>query len=182
MTMKNFSRLLTLPLVAFILVSCGSTSSLPKEVSSGGRTFSKVLVKNFSTTVTDPKVSAKVKSAQVNLPDIIAGELRQSGQFSSVARTGKPGPQTLVIDGSITNYDDGNAAMRLLVGFAAGNSNFDANVTYSDARGVPLGSIKVDKNSWALGGAVAMTQDAASFIPGAAEKAAKEALKFAKKN
>lgn len=47
----------------------------------------------------------------------------------------------------------GNAALRSLVGMGAGSSNFNPNVYLTDATtGKEIGMMKVDKNTWALGG------------------------------
>ncbi len=44
----------------------------------------------------------------------------------------------------------------------------------------PIGTISVDKNSWVLGGMLATTQTADSYMPGAAKKVAAEAKPFGK--
>ncbi len=178
--MSKILSLSVLALATLFLSSCGSTSSLPKEVTQSSRKFSRVVVRDFGTTVTNPKVDHKLSTARKSFPDMIVGELKSKGQFASVTRNGKSSADTLVIDGTITNYDDGNAAMRMLVGFAAGNSNFDSTVNFRDSQGKKLGTVNVDKNSWALGGALAAAQTADSFIPGAAKSVAKEASKFAR--
>lgn len=175
----NILKISSLALFSFFAVSCGSTSSLPKTVNATGKSFSKVIVKDFASQVTDGAVQSKVAIAQKSFADAIASEIVKTGKFASVGRSGRLDAQTLLIDGAITDYDDGNAAMRALVGFAAGNSNFNSNVRFADQSG-PIANIDVDKNSWALGGLAAVGQDAESFIPGVAKKVAKEATVFAK--
>lgn len=70
--------------------------------------------------------------------------------------------------------------MRMIVGFGAGSSYFDANVEMKDKDTAEvLGVVEVDKNSNPLGGTIAMTQTVDNFMSGAAEKIAKE-LKTAK--
>jgi len=179
--MKLFTLLL-IPVFA-TLVSCGTTSGVKaadgKAISSSAVKFSKVVVRDFASTENDPKVATKVAIAKKSFPDMIVGELRNTGRFSKVSRSGSVDSETLVIGGTITDYDDGNAVAKMFIGFAAGNSNFNSNVNFSGA-GKSLGNVTVDKNSWALGGALAAAQTAESFIPGAAKKVAGEALKFAK--
>jgi len=168
-----------LTLVSIFLASCGTTSSLPKTANKSGKSFSKVIVKDFSSQVADTAVQSKVAIAQKSFADLIASEVEKTGRFTKVSRSGNLDSDTLLIDGAITEYDDGNAVLRTLIGFAAGNSNFNSNVRFSDKSG-SLGTVQVDKNSWALGGIAAATQTAESFIPGAAKKVAKEATTFAK--
>ena len=179
-----FSLLFALP-VALVLSSCGSVSGVDitgAQATSRSGGYDRVIVKDFSHSTTDYKVRSKVEMATKSLPDAIASELSKQGGFSKVSRSGKPDASTLVIGGNIDQYDDGNAAMRLMIGFAAGNSNLDATVNYLDgANGKSLGTVKADKNSWALGGGLAAAQTADSFIDPIAKKIASEAkTKFSK--
>ncbi len=171
--------------LAGMFTSCGSVSGLNTAAATGFSRpggYEKVLVKDFTTSISDFKVQSKVEVARKSLPDAIASELSKKGGFSRVSRVGKPDSTTLVIGGTIDQYDDGNAALRLMIGFAAGNSNLDATVSYTDGTtGKTLGTLKADKNSWALGGALAAAQTADSFIDPIAKKIASEAkLKFSK--
>ena len=86
-------------------------------------------------------------------------------------RSGTPDPSTLILRGAITQYDEGNATLRWMIGFAAGNVNFDANVELVDGgSGRSLGNWIVNKNSWALGGGIAATQTPEGFMQEAASK------------
>ncbi|MGJ8695599.1 MAG: DUF4410 domain-containing protein [Verrucomicrobiaceae bacterium] len=174
----NFLKLSGLALISFFAVSCGTTSSLPKTANESGKKYSKVVVRDFQNQVSDLGVQSKVAIAQKTFADMIVSEVSKTGKFAKVSRSGKVDDQTLLISGAITEYDDGNAALRLMIGFSAGNSNFNSTVQFSDKSG-PLGTVNVDKNSWALGGLAAATQTAESFIPGAAKRVAKEATVFA---
>jgi hypothetical protein len=69
------------------------------------------------------------------------------------------------------HYDEGNATLRWVVGFNAGNVNFDATLQLIDGGSqVVLGTWIVDKNSWALGGGIAATQTPDEFMAEAASK------------
>jgi hypothetical protein len=58
-----------------------------------------------------------------------------------------------------------------MVGFAAGNVNFDARLQLVDGgTGESLGTWDVNKNSWALGGGIAATQTPEGFMQEAAGK------------
>lgn len=82
---------------------------------------------------------------------------------------------TLVVNGKITNYTEGNAAARVLVGFGAGSSRFEGMVDFTDGNtGARLGSVVIDKSSWALGGAIAGGQTVERHMKGAAKKVANE--------
>ncbi|TAG08446.1 MAG: DUF4410 domain-containing protein [Verrucomicrobia bacterium] len=183
--MKLHYSFLLLPVFAF-LSSCGSVSKFSPsnaQTTAPASGYTKVIVKNFTHSISDVKVQSKVDLAQKTVADNIASEIIKTGQFTSVSRSGKPDASTLVIGGNIDKYNDGNAALRLVVGFGAGSSEFNATATFSDGKsGKSLGTIVADKNSWALGGGIAATQDADSFIPSVSKHIAKEtAAKFGKK-
>ena len=62
----------------------------------------------------------------------------------------------------------------------AGSAFFEADVQFRDGKGNSIGQVKVDKNSWALGGGLAAGQSPLTFMDGAAEKIADEAAKLAR--
>lgn len=165
---------------ALALNSCGTTSNINPTTTDGiGNTrYSKVLVKDFTASVMDRK--NQVGSAKRYFPDRIAQEITKTGRFASVKRSGKADAKTLVIDGVITRYQEGNAALRLLVGMGAGSSYFDSTVNFRNGLNQkPIGSIKVDKNSWGLGGGLAAGQTPTTYMDGAAKKIAKQASQLA---
>ena len=65
----------------------------------------------------------------------------------------------------------------------SGSSHFDAKVCFKDneTKNI-LGTIDVDKQSWALGGALAGTQDVKSHMESAAEKIVSEITKAKQAN
>ncbi len=166
-------------LCSLLLVSCGTISSMEGTGASADKKFSKVIVRDFNALELGYKVKSKVEMAKKSFPDAIMAELQSSANFSEISRSGKADVDTLVIDGTITRYDDGNAVARMLVGMGAGSSRFDATVNFKNTT-KRIGSIDVDKNSWFLGGSLAASQTAESFIPGAAKKIASEANKLAR--
>jgi hypothetical protein len=163
----------------FILTSCGTTSSLQdtrgKSLTST-RKFTKVTVLDFRST--DLKHPMKVNQAKVDFANYIAAELKKRGKFSSVARNAKPDANTLVITGTITKYEEGSVAKRMLLGMGFGMAVFEANVEFRDSKGSVIGTIKVDKNSWPLGGVIGAVEKPEDFMEGAAEKVAEEAGKL----
>jgi hypothetical protein len=143
------------------------------------KTFNCVLVRDFTHTVKKDKGGAPIAANKFS--DQIAAAIHASKPGIQVTRNGKAGPGTLTIGGEVTRYVEGNAALRLLIGMGAGSSYFDANVRFSDgADGKELGVIRVDKNSWGLGGGLAAGQTVESFMKEGAQKTAIEAAKLVK--
>jgi hypothetical protein len=166
---------------ALLVAACGTTSSLqaPKESRSVDLTrFSRLLVEDFTDEATakakpevQPLLKLKLDSAVKAFPDQIAAVTKSGGGFDEVARSGNPDASTLVLRGAITQFDEGNATLRWMVGFAAGNVNFDARLQLVDGgTGESLGTWDVNKNSWALGGGIAATQTPEGFMQEAAGK------------
>jgi hypothetical protein len=168
-------------LAACSLAACGTTSSLeaPAERASIDlNAYSRLLVEDFKDEATGkmkpearPLLEPKVTDATRTFPDQIAAVVKAGGGFDEVTRTGAPDAQTLVMRGTITQYDPGNAALQMLVGFGAGTANFDSKLQLVDGgSGNVLGTWDVNKNSWALGGVFAATQKPEDFMQEAAKK------------
>jgi hypothetical protein len=176
-------RLLLCLLTIAALTSCGSVTALQTRdgtpVEGLTASYKRVIVKDFTHTVKDDDGTTPI--AALRFADKIADTIRLSKPGADVARNGKAIPGTLAISGEVTRYMEGNAALRLLIGMGAGSSYFDANVYLSDASiGKEIGMIKVDKNSWALGGGLAATQTVESYMTAGAKTTADEVIKFLK--
>lgn len=176
-------RLAAVALFCVCVTGCGSTSRLAREADAPTLDFSgypRVAVGSFGSrpAVDVPAArravyEAEVKAAGQRFATMVVSELRRYGIAADVVRE-RPA-SALYIEGDITRYKDGNAALRFLIGFGAGSSYFDATVRFVDGdSGRQLGSISVDKNSWPLGGLVAAAQDADSHMQGAAAKIAEQ--------
>ncbi len=174
-------RLLLIFLAISLIAGCGTTSSLQstgEEKTIDLTPYSRLLVQDFVDEATSkakpevqPILKLKMDNAVKAFPDQIAAVTKAQGGFEEVLRAGTPDAATLIMRGSITQYDEGNAALRWMVGFAAGNVNFDAIVELVDGgTGRTLGKWVVDKNSWALGGGIAATQTPEGFMQEAAAK------------
>ena len=181
MSGRKYLYLTAVLLAGAVLTGCGTTSSLEAPPEAGVidlTPYQRLLVEDFSDEATarakpeaQPLLKPKLDSAVKVFPDQIASVTRANGGFREVAREGAADDETLILRGAITQYDEGNAALRWMVGFAAGNVNFDARVELVDgASGKTLGTWKVDKNSWALGGGIAATQTPEGFMQEAASK------------
>jgi hypothetical protein len=167
---------------ASLLAGCGTTSDL--QTAQGVKVapshkYSKVVVQNFKVAVAEHAHEAA--SSAILFPDAIAGELRKEGHFSNISRSGPADANTLVIDGVVTKYDEGSQSKRMWLGMGFGMAFLEATVKFSDSKGNVIGSIKVDKNSWAMGGGLAAGQNPNSFMDDAADKISEEAAKFALK-
>ena len=166
---------------AFILVGCGTTSGLQ---STGGvavgstRKFSKVTVQDFKLSLSEHAEEAS--STRIAFADVIASEIKKTSRFSVVNRNTSPDSDTLIIDGVITKYDEGSTQKRIWLGMGFGMAFLEATVNFGDSKGNRIGVIKVDKNSWPLGGGLAAGQNPHSFMNGAADKIAEEAAKLAR--
>lgn len=177
----RLSTILFVCAISSVLTACGTTSSLQSaeedKVIDLTR-YSKLIVEDFRDEASakakpeaQPILRLKMETAVKAFPDQIAAVTKSNGGFDEVGRSGTPDADTLVMRGAITQYDEGNAALRWMVGFAAGNVNFDAVVELVDGgTGQSLGKWVVDKNSWALGGGIAATQTPEGFMQEAATK------------
>jgi hypothetical protein len=177
MNLRNFLvKILTISL----LTSCGTVQTERGESQTAflyGKTYQRVLVKNFTHTVADD--DGTTPFAALKFADEIANAIRIAKPTADVSRTGNPAEGTLVISGEVTRYVEGSAALRFLVGMGAGSSYFDANVYITDgATGQRLSIIRVDKNSWGLGGGIAATQTVGNFMKQGAKKTASEVVTF----
>jgi hypothetical protein len=163
------------------LSACGSVTPLQtrdgKPAVAVGKLYQRVLVKDFTHTVKDDDGTTPVAARR--FADKIADTLRAARPGLEVARSGKAGAGTLVVSGEVTRYMEGNAALRLLIGMGAGSSYFDANVYLTDgASSKELGMIRVDKNSWGLGGGLAATQTVDTFMTAGAKTTSDEVVKM----
>lgn len=175
-------------LLTIFLTGCGTVSNLKsihEEIPLDLSHYTKVVVVDFTDEVTDKTKEAKreekreeMKKAVRDFSDMIASELKKLGIFDEVMREGSMDENTLVVGGKITRHEKGNALARALIGFGAGSSYFEAEVQLQK-RGSDevLAIVKIDKNSWALGGAIAAGQNPEDFMKGAAKKIAAQIYK-----
>ncbi len=168
-----------------LLQGCGTTSGLKsvdesRALNFGG--YDRVVVLDFADHTNkaalkeDKRIvyEAKTAAATRTFADLIAAEIRKTGAYAEVLRdtTGEP---AIVVSGNIIRLQEGNAAARFFIGMGAGSSYFDATVFFADGLSdEPLAEVKVDKNSWALGGGLAAGQTVEHFMQGAAKKIARD--------
>jgi len=165
-------------LLIVLLTACGSVSGIkPNNVNQEQldlTAFDDVVVLDFSDGTKKQDMPA---FAGAEFADRIAAAIRGKAIFNSVSRQ-SIADSAVVISGEITKYQEGNGALKVFIGFGAGSTRFDALVAVSNNQtGLELGSLIVDKNSWALGGFVAGAQNIDGFMDGAANKIADELAK-----
>lgn len=180
---------LALPICCLLLAACGSTSRLktdsPRELASIGD-FALVEVVDFASTASskaknedDTLAHAEsVEQARQRFADLIAEELGKRAAFDEVSREELDG-EVLQVGGTITRYEEGNVAARMVTGFV-GQAHFEATVEVRDkASGRVLGRFDVDRNSWPLpiGASSNAVQNTGMFMSGAAKRIADELAK-----
>jgi len=170
-------------LLICLLSSCGSiqteSPSGTSGASLGAGSFTRVVVKDFADAY--PKGDAAITGRYAaKFADQIAAEIRRVKPGAVVTRNGAVSPSTLVVSGEVTRCEEGNAALRVMIGLGAGSCYFDARVRLTDGSGKALSTVLVDKNSWGGGGLLAGSQTVDTFVAEGAKKAAEQASTFLK--
>jgi hypothetical protein len=184
MIVIHLPRLATAVLLGLLLAACGSTSKMQRADATADidvSSYTTIVVTGFANQPKKPPkessraaYDAEVTAASQRFAQMVVQQLQAYGVRGEIV-SGEARPGALLVGGDITRYKEGNAALRLLIGFGAGSSYFDATVRFTDAdTGRVLGTISVDKNSWPLGGAFAALQDSDSHMQGAAARIAEE--------
>jgi len=169
-----------------MLTACGSTSKLRTDSADARkqiRDYERVVVADFEATATketdDQQKQAKflvqLNDARSGFADLIAEELVDRKAFTEVSREPLEG-KALRISGTITRFEKGNVAARVVTGFV-GQAHFEAEVTVADIEsGEVLGTFDVDRNSWPLpiGASSNAVQNVGMFMSGAANRIADE--------
>ena len=170
-------RNLLLVLLSIAVTACGTTSALKqgeeKVLNKDFSNYNSVVVSDFGDATKNQNMP---EYAGANFADRIISAIREKGTFEKVTDNPQEiSGNTLVVSGDVTRYQEGNSTLKFLIGFGAGGTYFDANVSISDMNTQSqLGVISVDKNSWALGGAIAAGQSVDHFMNQAAKKIADE--------
>ena len=174
-----------------ILSGCGSTSQMrnaQKSDNNQGSNNSKnivnrpdlskytyVIVNDFGDGVSKSHDDSNIISEGKRFADIISSSIKSKNLFDKIERNTNSPESALLIDGNITQYEEGNVALRTLIGLGAGSSHFDAKVNIKDnITKELLAEIDVDQMSWALGGIMAGSQDVKSHMNLSAKKIADE--------
>ncbi len=163
---------------AVFLSSCGADPTVSITPGGSGKTYSKVVVRDFSCKVANAGESAKKITTAFS--NEIVSSVSSKGAFTSVSKNGKITPDTLIITGAVTDYEEGNAGLRFVVGMGAGKAYFVSDVTYLDgATNKTVGTMNVDQ-AIAAGGVIGATAKPENLVKEAAVNVANESLKFSK--
>lgn len=186
MRLKTFLLLTT----CLILMACGTTSALiPMDETSvilDANLYNKIVVQDFidRTHKKKNKLQSKRRKKTMSLAtqrfaDKVALQIEKTGAFEQVTRQTTenyaPSEDYLLVKGDITRYSKGNTLLRVIIGYGIGLAFLDAEVKLYDANtNRQIGTFKVDRNSWLLGGILAIAQSAEFFMHRSAVKIAKE--------
>ncbi len=178
--MSTFVRA-ALAAICLTLSACGSVSRLEHSGGHDFRAYRTIVIGTLGNkpaiAIPDDKRLAydtQVGIASSRFAKYLERELRAYRMDVDVVR-GEPRPGALFVEGDITRYANGNAALRLFFGFGAGSSYFDAFVRFRDTdSGDVVGTVLVDKNSWPIASGVAAFQTGDAEVLGAAKRVAEE--------
>ncbi|NRB10544.1 MAG: DUF4410 domain-containing protein [Rickettsiaceae bacterium] len=168
--------------LAVFLSACGSTSNIKSKDQSASipdfSHYNRVIVKDFTNGV---KGKSKNKMAAGKIfADIIAKNIKAEKAFDIVERNTESEEHALIIEGKITQLEEGSPFARMMIGFV-GNSHFDAEVQFRDNQTKELlANIDVNKMSWPLGGVISASQNVESHMTSAASKICCECKKAKK--
>jgi Domain of unknown function (DUF4410) len=160
-----------------LFVSCGS-STVNITNSSIKTSYTNVVVRNFACKV--PSASAQAKENTNKVSDFIVSSVIAEKSFLSASKTGKISPDTLVIAGDITQYDEGNPSLRLIVGMGTGKASMSGDVRFIDgATNKVFGTMHVE-DSIKAGGIIGAMRKPERMALGMAESIASESVQFSR--
>lgn len=148
------------PLAVLLVVGCASGTTMVFEPPASSERFASASVVKTSDTVAVPS------EFDTYFADSLKSELFENGPFSQA--------DGLVVEYRFMQYDEGNRAVRYMVGFGAGKGEVSIEVTFKNQAGDQLSRIQV-------GGEMAMGL-AGGSIKQALDRAAMEAGEYAKTN
>jgi hypothetical protein len=167
-------------LMCLSLIGCGTTSSIydPRKSSNNINlaSYDHVIVNDFYDRVPKVKNQQKIRNVGKEFAYLITTKLRSHHAFKSVKMNKKNSQKkTLLVEGKITQYDEGNTTLRNLIGLGIGSAHFDAKVYIKDNNTKRiLGNIDVDKYSFPLGGIIGGLQDVHYHMNSASSAIAEE--------
>jgi len=109
-------RIYILLAVMMLLSACGTTSNLRNTDNSANlpdlASYHTVIVNDFTNGITKKKDDKQIILEGKNFADIIATSIKKEKVFNNVERNSNSTSQALLIDGQITEYEEGNSALR----------------------------------------------------------------------
>lgn len=196
MKQRNFFQGLVVVSLTVILGACAQTktSNVHQYSSESMQKPTRVLIQDFSM---DPSAVKSSSSPFAKIGDMVKGDDGKSSKDDLSKEVGdalsselvsqfkelgfeavrvpagrKPGAGEIMVSGKFTNVDEGNAVRRAMVGFGAGQSSVDANVTIVAPDERPLVSMKAHADSGETPGAAVTAGVGAAAQAGTAATAA----------
>lgn len=173
------ARILLSLVVVATLASCGTVTplQLAPGVQLGTKKYDNVVVRDFTSSVLGDEGEAAT-GAKIFTGKVIANVQEESPHIP-VSHNGQAGKGSLVISGVITEYVEGNAALRFFVGLGAGNARFGADINFYDGgSGQKLGTVQAARKSYPLGGAIGAHQGIDNLMDDGAAVTCEEAAKL----
>ncbi|MFV9880022.1 MAG: DUF4410 domain-containing protein [Rickettsiales endosymbiont of Dermacentor nuttalli] len=88
---------------------------------------------DFQDGISNPKNHKTIVKASKNFAYIIANKIKSKNIFNTVDRNNNDlSANTLLIDGDITEYDEGHPIKCALIGFDTDNSHFNVTINIKD--------------------------------------------------
>lgn len=154
--------------LAIFLAGCRTTSEFNPFVSISS--YQTVVIEDFD----------GPGSSGYDFAERIARFLSRAGLFKDILRQDPEG-RAIRIEGVVTRYEKGNAAMRLKFGPAMGQARFAAKVNLYDYQsGDFIGSLKISESFEATGPRAPIVQDLDTLAERGAERVAEELIAFDK--
>lgn len=178
------------------LVGCAQTNTSNVRMAEDLRVRQplRVLIQDFKVDPSDVKISSSPLSKVENLTDSehernarkdiiqevnsalyeeLSSQLKDLGYTAIRASQGQgPGRDEVMITGTFTNIDEGNAVRRALVGFGAGQSSVDADISILAPQNQIIASLKAHADSGKTPGAAVTAGVGAAAQAGTAATAA----------
>ncbi len=134
-----------LVVVAVALAGCAPVAVVKEDPRIKDQQYRTLVVADFENAIGD----ALPRRVQQELPGAVIAHLNQCypGAFDTVVRTGRGSAGELVIRGTVTDFQEGNRALRFLAGpYGAGNAKFAADVAFYDGQSGQ--QVLVAKGDW----------------------------------
>jgi len=173
--------------MAVLLAACSSTNTSGLRATGDVNSipdlsrFNAVVVPDF----TDGTIKQNLpKKAGAQYAFEVSKAIADTKAFDIVSRQGDDleGKTVLSVQGEIDRFAESDTVDRYLSAYTDGDTSLDATINFVDlASGEVLGSMEIDRSSFALGGIFAVNATLDKFMAGTSKNIAKEVAE-AKKN
>jgi hypothetical protein len=144
--MKRMPRFWSLPcLIVVALTGCTSLTVVKADPQFNAQRYTTLVVGDFENVAGN----APPFLVQQNLPEAVIAHLKEcyAGAFERIVRSGSGNAEELVIRGSVTEYQEGNRALRFLAA-GLGSAKIAADVSFYDGQSGQ--QLMLAKGDWVL--------------------------------